>query len=338
MKLLELFFRINPYEGFDHNEFNLDLQGWGSKDPNFRDLINELEPKLIVEVGSWKGGSAVFMAEYLKKLDLNCQIICVDTWLGAMEFLVDHDDPERYMSLVVKNGYPTVYYQFLANVTIKGLQEYIVPLPQTSLIACRLLKHHGIKSEMIYVDASHDEIDVFNDVFSYWEVLKDGGAIFGDDYNTWPGVKAAIDSFCNYFDVELDIVSEGRQWVIRKKSDLFLSENLTKDLIKQKSFIEEELSKTRNEYDSLENEFQNKMLSLKEQLFDKDEILDHKEKLIEDMVARTEFLTSEVVDFKSKFIAASKEIENRDAVIANMERSRFWKLRKLIINILGYEK
>jgi SAM-dependent methyltransferase len=207
----------NPYENFDYRKIPLDLQGWGSRDPNFLELIDKYRPKLIIEVGSWKGGSAVFMAEHIKKRGIDCKIICIDTWLGAIEFYADKNDPERYKSLKMVNGYPTVYYQFLANVMHLGLEDYIIPFPQTSTLAARFLASKGLMADMIYIDASHDEKDVYDDIGNYWELLKNGGVIFGDDYDEfWPGIRLAVNNFA--VDNNLEVKFSPRQWMIAKMS------------------------------------------------------------------------------------------------------------------------
>src|SRR4051812_27015324 len=54
--------RTDPYEGFDSSAYPRDLHGWGGQSAVFRKLIFELRPRLIIEVGTWKGASAVEMA------------------------------------------------------------------------------------------------------------------------------------------------------------------------------------------------------------------------------------------------------------------------------------
>ncbi len=117
----------NPYEGFDFAGIPFDPSGWGSTSPIFRKLIEEKRPRLIIEVGTWKGGSALRMADILKEIKSPAQIICVDTWLGALEFWNRHEHPERHAALKLVNGYPSVYYEFLANVCHAGHQKRIVP-------------------------------------------------------------------------------------------------------------------------------------------------------------------------------------------------------------------
>lgn len=187
---MRIFDLPDPYEGFDISGYQLDLHGWGSTDGVFSMLIDEIRPKTIIEVGTWKGASAIHMA----KLS-TAQIVCVDTWLGALEFWRDRDDENRFLSLNLKNGYPTVYYQFLANVVHSNCQDRITPFPQTSLIAARYFAEKQAQADMIYIDASHDEEDVAADLRAYWPLVRHGGVLFGDDYDTWQGVRSAVNIF-----------------------------------------------------------------------------------------------------------------------------------------------
>ena len=168
----------------------LDLQGWNSTAPVFKELVTDVKPLVILEVGSWKGASAIHMAHICKELGLVTKIYCVDTWLGAKEFWT-MTTPER--DLMLKHGYPQVYYQFLSNVIHEGVDEMIVPIPATSSVGASLVP----QADLIYIDASHEYEDVKRDIEYYWKRLRKGGVMFGDDYgNTvFPGVKKAVDEW-----------------------------------------------------------------------------------------------------------------------------------------------
>jgi hypothetical protein len=210
MKLLH---QTNPYEGFDLRCYAPDLHGWGSRSPAFRELIVQTKPRLIVEVGTWKGASALEMAAVIRELGLSTQILCIDTWLGALEFWTDQNDPERYLSLQLRHGYPTVFYQFLANVCHQGFQDRIVPFPQTASVAASWLRYYGISADMIYLDASHEEEDVYLDLFNYWDSLCANGILFGDDYS-WDGVRLAVNRFANEQGRQISFIAD--KWILRK--------------------------------------------------------------------------------------------------------------------------
>ena len=177
-----------------------DLQGWNSNHNVFSDLIEEKKPNVIIEVGTWKGASAINMAKFCKEKGLNAKIYCIDTWLGAVEFWTDFKEDQQ-RDLILRNGYPQVYYQFLTNVIRQGVKDFIIPIPVTSSIGAKVLAHYGIKADLIYIDGSHEYEDVKADIIAYRELLNTGGVIFGDDFTAFSDVAKAVKEVVRDFNV-----------------------------------------------------------------------------------------------------------------------------------------
>jgi hypothetical protein len=186
----------NPYDGFSHRRFRVDTQGWNSNHLFLSDTIKRHRPSIVVEVGVWKGGSTLHMAETCRANKLDTQIIAVDTWLGAWDHWLN---PEWFSQLLFQNGYPSLYYTFLANVVELGLQQYIVPLPLDSVNASIVLRHKRIQPQVIHIDGGHDYDTVCHDLRQWWPLLIPGGTMIMDDYakegGAWPGVTRAVDEF-----------------------------------------------------------------------------------------------------------------------------------------------
>lgn len=196
------------YDGIESLGLSDDLQGWHSQSPVFGDILGEINPKIIVEVGSWKGASAIHMAQLCPA----AKIYCVDHWLGGIDHELSQDNPT---SVLPRNrGYPTQYFQFLHNVARAGLQFRIVPVVQTSINGARLLKAHGIIPDAVYVDGSHEYPDAFYDMMIYWSFLPPGGVMFGDDLS-FIGVHASLARFA----IETGTKPEelGEFWVVEKQ-------------------------------------------------------------------------------------------------------------------------
>jgi len=200
----------NLYENL--NLLPPDYQGWYSDSPVFNLVIEKTLPSVIVEVGTWKGASAINMADICKNKKLKTTIYCVDTWLGSEEFWVRLAHTKE-RDLLLKNGYPQIYYQFLSNVVHKNHQDTIIPVPNTSFIGSKILKSKNVKADLIYIDGSHEYEDVKLDISSYWDILKQNGIMFGDDY-LW--VKKAVDEYCETNKIALR-VENNHNWIIRKK-------------------------------------------------------------------------------------------------------------------------
>ncbi|MFC2170452.1 class I SAM-dependent methyltransferase [Calditrichota bacterium] len=211
-EVMRLIHDKNPYENFPFRNFEFNPHGWGGNLPIFREFIDQYNPEIIVEVGSWLGQSTTNMAEYIKDNGLNTKIIAIDTWLGGEE----HWEVPAYKKMLnLHHGYPQLYFQFLANILHKDVQDIVVPFPVTSLIGARFLARKGVKSNMIYIDASHDEIDVYLDLIHLQPLLPaKNWVMFGDDYEPgWQSVMDAVDKFGK--ETGQKVENHNKVWVIR---------------------------------------------------------------------------------------------------------------------------
>lgn len=185
----------DPFQAFPSKLYEHDVQGWQSQHPYLTQAIDDVKPKIIVEIGVWKGGSTIHMAKHLKNLGLDAVVIAVDTWLGAW----DHwNNDEFFSELSFVQGYPNMSQKFYGNVIREGVPDYIIPLPLDSLNAVHVLRHFGIKPDVVHIDGGHDYRAVMSDITEWWPQLSDGGILIGDDYRTdgaWPGVRQAFDEF-----------------------------------------------------------------------------------------------------------------------------------------------
>jgi hypothetical protein len=200
------------YQAFPYHDYPFDAHGWGGESPAFANLIEELKPNFIIEVGSWKGASALSMATCLEKQGSG-SILCIDTWLGALEFWQDQTDKQRFQSLNCKHGFPHVFYQFLANICHQGHQSRIVPFPMTSASAALWLMSYSVTADLIYIDASHEEEDVYQDLMDFFHLTNSGGVLFGDDWS-WSGVRAAVERFASENLLRIEHLHD--KWLLRK--------------------------------------------------------------------------------------------------------------------------
>ncbi|MBD9525360.1 MULTISPECIES: class I SAM-dependent methyltransferase [Paracoccus] len=189
-QLIDSIYGENIYTSFDGSGFEQDLQGWGGHQFLLK-VIQELRPRLIIEVGVWKGRSALAMADKLKELHLSTPIICIDTWLGAQEHFQTRFRPDMNR----KAGWPRLYEQFLFNVIDRKHQDIVVPLPVSSLAAAQMLRKMDVKADLIHIDAGHGYLEVRSDIDAFWPLLSEDGVVVFDDYGGWAGVTRAVNEF-----------------------------------------------------------------------------------------------------------------------------------------------
>ena len=179
------------------NHFYEDIYGFAQRDllALYKKAV-EIFPSdsHFVEVGSFLGKSAVFMAVEIINSGKMIKFDCVDHWKGSEE----HRDNEK---IDVEN----LYEDFIKNIDpVKGV---INPVRLDSIEASKLYKPNSL--DFIFIDASHDEESVKKDLTYWYPRLKEDGMIAGDDINNGE-VANAVKWF---FDTKkLEIV--GRQWML----------------------------------------------------------------------------------------------------------------------------
>jgi hypothetical protein len=204
--IIKIVWRGNdPFAGFPEGLYEYDSQGWHSDHPYLTTSIERLEHSLIiVEVGVWKGGSVITMADKLRTLGRDGVVIAVDTWLGSWDHWInDH----WFRDLSFSHGRPMIQSKFMNNIIQKKLTEFVVPFPLDSINAVNVIKRYGISPNLIHIDGGHDYSAVLSDLAHWWPLLATGGFLVGDDYHdpNWPEVTQAFDKF---FKSKEDIVFE----------------------------------------------------------------------------------------------------------------------------------
>ena len=153
------------------------IQGWF----NFQSVYNEAIEKasdgaIFVEVGSWKGKSAAYMAEAIKNSEKKITFICVDTWEGSEEHINDPD---------ILNG--SLFETFTKNMS--PLDEYYKPLRMKSIDAAKTFKNKSL--DFVFIDAAHDYDSVIADIKAWKPKIKKNGILAGHDIDH-PPVRQAV--------------------------------------------------------------------------------------------------------------------------------------------------
>lgn len=164
------------------------INGWFDFNRFYDSVIDRLPNDFIfVEVGVWKGKSiSYFVVESINK-NKRGQIYAVDHWLGSEEHQKDswaHDPAVDY-----ENG---LYNEYCHN--ISPIREHITDIRDTSFNASNHFADGSL--DAIFIDASHDYDNVFQDLLCWKSKLKKEGIIAGHDYD-WPTVKMAVNNFAN---------------------------------------------------------------------------------------------------------------------------------------------
>lgn len=175
------------------------------RDHFFPHLINTLNLKVGVEIGTDKGG---FAARLLERSNLE-KLHCIDPWIDdfGSEF---------------KPG----YYNKDGNVRLNEAVEILKPYIEKE----RCMLHRGFSTDVaqtwneeidyIYIDGDHSLYGIFTDLYAWIPFVKSGGIISGHDYKDGPNsgmknatggqlpykVKTVVDNFCDQHGYKLNVV------------------------------------------------------------------------------------------------------------------------------------
>lgn len=180
----------------------MDFQGLYSQ------MVNEFEDgSHFVEVGSWKGRSASYMAVEIVNSKKIIKFDCVDTWEGSIEHL-DVNSPHYERGLHEDQNW--LFNQFLQNTS--SVSNQINPIRMTSVDATKLYDDESL--DFVFIDASHEYDDVINDINSWYPKVKKGGYLCGHDYVKFGGVNKAVNELIKDKGLNLSVVKSS--WIHKK--------------------------------------------------------------------------------------------------------------------------
>jgi predicted O-methyltransferase YrrM len=147
-------------------------------------------PRLGLEVGSYVGHGACVLGALVK--EHNGLLVCIDTWCGD------------------------VNHHFMRRIIGAGLQDTVIPLRVSSVVAARMLKVLGYKVDFVYLDSAHEAGETFLEMNLYYDLLRPGGALLGDDFSWFPAVKYDVLKFMEFKHLQGQLMEDRQTWLIQK--------------------------------------------------------------------------------------------------------------------------
>jgi predicted O-methyltransferase YrrM len=133
------------------------------------------EGTVIVEIGSWKGRSTVWLG-YGSLAGNRVKVYAIDPHTGSPEHRKIY-------------GKVWTFDKFRRNIRRAGLEDYVVPILKTSAEAAVLFKK---KVGLVFVDGDHSYEMVKKDYQLWFPKLIEGGVIVFHDTSLWPGVEKVV--------------------------------------------------------------------------------------------------------------------------------------------------
>lgn len=154
------------------------VPGWAKFTRLYRRMVfNAQDGAHFVEVGSYLGRSAAFMAVEIINSQKHIIFDCVDAWADG--------GPDLQAQVAVMQE--PLKDQFLRNVA--PVKHAINAIHKPSIEAAKDYEDGTL--DFVMIDASHGYKDVVADIRAWLPKMKLGSVIAGDDFN-WSGVKRAV--------------------------------------------------------------------------------------------------------------------------------------------------
>ena len=168
-------------------EFNY-IPGWFAFDELYNQFVEEAKDgDTFVEVGTWFGKSTNYLVNKIKESKKDIKFTTIDTFKGT-------DDEELHQNIVgAFNG--DIFYEFIDNTVLSKNYNKFEIIKDTSHNAANQFSNGSI--DYLMLDAGHSYDDVKADINYWYNKIKPGGTISGDDYggSFFPGVTRAVDEF-----------------------------------------------------------------------------------------------------------------------------------------------
>lgn len=132
--------------------------------------------RVIVEIGTWAGQSAIALEEHLW---LGDRVFCVDDWRG-LPGIRDGANPDKAYRTFCRNVEPYLY-------------RTIFPIRMDSSLASDTWPR-TLPVDFLFIDGDHSFEGCRADIVNWDRYVRDGGIVCGHDY-TVGGVREAVESY-----------------------------------------------------------------------------------------------------------------------------------------------
>jgi len=161
-----------------------DLEGW---EFDFSVIYDEAldrvqAPSVFVEIGSWFGKSASYMAEEIKRRYLPVNFYAVDTWKGSM------NQPEM-LEVVQKHG-GDLFKKWQMNMSVTGAIDFVIPIQKDSIEAAKQFEDKSV--DFVFFDSEHTYKHLLAELAVWLPKLKDTGVAAGHDLVLFPEVRKCV--------------------------------------------------------------------------------------------------------------------------------------------------
>ncbi len=164
---------------------------------NFLSILSKFNNFRYLEIGSFEGNSAMFVAKNFP----NSDIYCVDNWSGTEEY-------KNLKFSTVESNFDKNMFEF---------DNY----KKFKISSDDFFKNNTISFDVIYIDGYHKGSQVFKDFINSWKILNNNGVIIFDDY-IWQFFDKIENNPCYSINKYLNKINKDAKILKVSNSQLFI--------------------------------------------------------------------------------------------------------------------
>eukprot|EP00633_Aureoumbra_lagunensis_P007093 CAMPEP_0197306962 /NCGR_PEP_ID=MMETSP0891-20130614/4347_1 /TAXON_ID=44058 ORGANISM="Aureoumbra lagunensis, Strain CCMP1510" /NCGR_SAMPLE_ID=MMETSP0891 /ASSEMBLY_ACC=CAM_ASM_000534 /LENGTH=396 /DNA_ID=CAMNT_0042789867 /DNA_START=60 /DNA_END=1247 /DNA_ORIENTATION=+ len=180
-------------------------------------LLSLSRPLLLLEVGSFEGSSATWLAANVLTKNPDSRLICLDAWNSSIyenscencSFSLENykEDPQINSVIAGSLRDDSALERFARNLAKTPAGNHTLALrgpSSVSLVALSSLQRNLLGAfDFIYIDGDHSSSQVLTDAVLAFRLLRTGGIMAFDDYGGPPGptqrgIHAFLDAFSEH--------------------------------------------------------------------------------------------------------------------------------------------
>ncbi len=177
--------------------------GWTDFYDIYQEVVDKFDNCIFIEIGSFQGKSACYMAELIKEKKKNIKLVCIDLFptVDELDKFADIGAGQGVEGEIIRALPDSILNVFVKNMQNAGVDDIVIPIKSDSHKAALMFKLFREKIDALYagglpikfcfVDAGHGYSTVKEDIKLWLElVCPEDGIIAGHDY--FDGVYKAV--------------------------------------------------------------------------------------------------------------------------------------------------
>ena len=153
------------------------LEGWTEPDKacEIAELVISNDPKVVVEIGTFGGRSAIAQAFALRQNNSGGKIYCIDPW--RLEYALEGESSDNRKWWSQNINIDEIHTKCMHAIWQHNLDEWLVVIRAASQHVYQLFP----EIDMLLIDGNHSEVASFRDVQLYLPRVNPNGYIWLDD-------------------------------------------------------------------------------------------------------------------------------------------------------------